>query len=102
MGLTTLNVSNILTTSIKLLPGEITYGEDLENALAQIFKQEIDWEIQSNILKSQGWTPVYIKYTTDDIISWCQLNIKGRYEFLGSNWMFEKSNDASHFILKWL
>ena len=87
--------------TVDLRPGEITYGEDLENEIAKILRQEIEWEIQSNFLKSQGWTPIYVNYTTDEIISWCQLNIKNRYEFLGSNWMFEKSNDASHFILKW-
>ena len=101
-----LNFNNLtqpvnITFSVDLQSSEVTYGEGLEEELAKIIKQEIDWEIRSNILKSEGWIPVRVEYTDDAIIAWCQLNVKGRYEFFDRNWLFQQEKDAMLFILTW-
>lgn len=87
--------------TVDLQSSEVTYGEGLEYELAQILRKEIDWEIQSDILKRLGWVSVKSNVITDEIVNWSQATIKGRYEFHGNHWMFENAKDASHFILKW-
>lgn len=81
--------------------------DDMENELAKVLAEEIDWEILTDIMISSGWTKVSIdrfrdRYHSIDIQSWLDDNCKGHYKNRGSTFVFEKAEDAEWFSLKWL
>lgn len=90
-----------ITCSVNLQSSEVSYGEGLEEELAENLRKIIDWETLSYSLQKNGWISVKIEHCNDEIISWSREHINGRCEFLDTHWMFENPNDASHFILKW-
>lgn len=89
--------------SIELQQGEPEYGESLEEELAKTLAEEIDWEIISSTLIENGWTRVTIPENSNilNVFHWVQDNIKGKNTHLRSDWIFQNSDDAAWFKLRW-
>ena len=78
------------------------YGKELEDELAKALQEEIDWEIMCDLMKSIGWTQVEIdRPSTEDILVWCEKNLKGKYKVHSYVWMFERPEDATWFTMRW-
>ena len=89
-----------ITATTKLHGVEL--GDELADAMNQAMAEEIDWQIQVNLMTQVGWHNV--KTPTDGnplVTEWVQENIKGRYKNRFDIWIFERSEDAVWFTLRW-
>lgn len=82
------------------------YVEDKIIELGEQIQKEIDFGILSDLLAESGWVKVKLDIwlssdKEDEIIKWVDRNLTGDYHYYGSNFVFEKSEDASWFILSW-
>lgn len=84
------------------------HGQELEDELAGVIKEEIDWEILSDILNNTlGWTKVLLeRYNSNqhavDIKNWIEENCKSNIKYRGTTFLFEDSKEAQWFSLRWL
>ena len=77
------------------------------DAAAQAIAEEIDWELISDMMVSAGWTIVNLsrfkdRYHAIDIDSWIEENCSGKHMKRSKTYVFEKSQDAEWFSLRWL
>jgi hypothetical protein len=80
----------------------VELGDELAIAMSQAIAEEIDWEIMCDLLSQAGWQKV--KAPTDGnplVTDWVQENVKGRYKNRFDIWIFERSEDAVWFTLRW-
>jgi hypothetical protein len=76
------------------------------NELSDELRQEIDFDLLSDILSAQGWTPVeFIPFTyskqAKDIADWTEQHCTGKWRHCGVKFVFERAADATAAILKW-
>ena len=83
---------------------------DLETALmSEMSRQladEIDSELMKSMLVSAGWTScnLDVLWSVDQVAKinkWLKRSCQGRYQQLGWYLLFENSNDATMYTLKW-
>jgi len=78
---------------------------DIEQALSDILRQEIDKELVIDMrcrdLISRGWTMVTIDAAMEDIGAWMQANIRGDWRAFHDRWLFEDADEAVLFTLRW-
>lgn len=92
---------------------------NLENEIAGTLAEEISKEIDKELLDTimfdllikEGWTETRVIPATGvspklfdwytDTAEWIHLNATGDYKLLKGQWLFEKSEDATLFILRW-
>ena len=79
--------------------------DDIEQALANILREEIDKELLVDLrcadLVNQGWTMARIDASIEDIGSWMQANIHGDWRAFHDRWLFENADDAVLLLLRW-
>ena len=80
---------------------------ELEERMSKILAEEIDWELISEMMVSAGWTIVNLsrfkdRYHAIDIDSWIEENCSGKHMKRSKTYVFEKSQDAEWFSLRWL
>ena len=83
----------------------------MDEAIANIANQmqkEIDNEIVERLTRDtlirNGWTTTDVRLAANDKIAtaaWCHLNATGDYKLLLGQWLFERAEDATMFILRW-
>ena len=76
------------------------------NKMTDDLRQEIDFEVLSQMLEEQGWTPIeFIPFTyskqSADIANWAEQHCVGKWRHYGVKFVFERAADASAAILKW-
>jgi hypothetical protein len=79
--------------------------EEIANELATQMQSEIDFRILSDMLvQACGWTKIELfgHHKKEDILSWCEKNIKDHYQHRGPSFVFENQGDAVNFTLKWV
>lgn len=80
--------------------------EQILNDAAKRMSEEIDFEILCGMLCDIGWTKVVLSPMTwetgDTIDLWVHKNIKSPHETMGLVWIFESSQDAMWFKLRWM
>jgi hypothetical protein len=80
--------------------------EQIINDAAQRMSDEIDFEILCSMLCQMGWTKVILspmtRETSDEIDLWVHKNIKNPHETMGLVWVFENSQDAMWFKIRWI
>ena len=100
----------MLTANWTIVPETKLHGVELEGelayAMATAIAEEIDWEILCDLMAQVGWHKVTAstQYSTDDytvIKEWLNENIKGDYKCRFNTWIFERSEDAMWFTLRW-
>jgi hypothetical protein len=77
----------------------------LDNMGNQIAK-EMDFHILADLLEGIGWTSVKLKRfhsnaNSVDINEWLETNCTGEWKNLSTRFIFEKTQDAEWFILRW-
>lgn len=83
------------------------YGADVEDEVARILQEEIDWEILCDIMVRAGWTKVETTWEVKPVEEiyelkvWCDTNLTGHRKGRGKVWLFEKAEDAEWFMLRW-
>ena len=80
--------------------------EEIVNRAGAEMSREIDREILWGMLQGLGWTRVMLPRLQDnrhaiDITHWLEQHAEKGYERRGRDFIFEDTNTASHFILKW-
>jgi hypothetical protein len=86
---------------------EQTQHPDLENEMAKILQEEIDWEILASMFVQSGWTMIDLprfhdRYEAVDVEIWIDENCSGKHIKRGKTFVFEKKQDAEWFSLRWL
>jgi hypothetical protein len=77
-------------------------GELLSNFLREEIDREIIREIEINHLVSCGWTKVSLDHPfPSDVDAWVRDNVQGGSRRYHSTWLFESSEDAVLFKLRW-
>jgi hypothetical protein len=81
---------------------EHEYVQKLTKDLAD----EIDFNVLGTLLVDSGWTRVELprfssRFHSIDIDIWIEQNCSGYVKSFGSKFLFEKSKDATLFILRW-
>jgi hypothetical protein len=84
----------------------VELGEDLATAMSQAIADEIDWNIMCDLMTQVGWHKVEAstRYSMDDyavVKQWLNEYIKGQYQCRFNTWLFERSEDAVWFSLRW-
>ena len=92
-------------TGTKKLHGVELEG-DLAAAMSQAIAEEIDWDIMCDLMTQVGWHTVKAstQYSMDDyaiVKEWMSLHVKGHYKCRHGTWIFEQSEDAMWFALRW-
>ena len=77
--------------------------DDVANAI----REGIDRELMFDLLASIGWTKVvlsnkFVPVPSREFYEWRKKNLTGQYKAHENLWVFEKSEDAAIFILRWL
>ena len=80
--------------------------KEIIEELGTQMQSEIDKEILWGMLVGLGWTRVLLprfhsREHSVDILEWVEENCKNPYERKDSEFIFENSEDAVNFILKW-
>ena len=80
--------------------------EELEAELAKVLQEEIDREVLFDLLVECGWTRIelpskWLPISGVEIHEWRQKNLKGKWKGHENTWLFEKSEDAVVFALRW-
>jgi hypothetical protein len=93
-----------ITTTTKLHGVELE-GE-LAAAMSQAIAEEIDWEVMCNLMTQGGWHKVKAstQYSMDDyaaVKEWLNEHLTGHYKCRFNTWLFECSEDAVLFSLRW-
>lgn len=78
----------------------------IEDDMANALREEIDWEILSDLLVECGWSKVqlsnkFLPVTGVELHEWREKNLTGSWKAHGSTWLFENQNDAVIFTLRW-
>ena len=79
--------------------------QKIADKLAKEISDQIDWNVLSEILISNGWTRVIrepIFNWNEDVTGWLDLIKIGHVRSMGNEWLFEKEQDAIMFSLRWL
>lgn len=67
---------------------------------------ERDFGILTEMLCELGWQKVILKPMTWEygaaVDLWVEQHVKGHHETMGLVWVFEKTEDANWFALRWL
>lgn len=84
----------------------MTLEEEIAESIAKDISKEIDEGIMVTMLVEIGWILVEFHHTEiiqiDNINSWLLANCSGQYRRLNKYYVFENSQDAEWFILRWL
>jgi len=80
--------------------------QQMLDEMGKRMSEEIDFEILCGMLCEMGWTKVILSPMTwetgDAIDLWVHKNIKNPHENMGLVWIFESSQDANWFTLRWM
>ena len=81
--------------------------DQIAENLSKEIAREIDKEILWGMLQGIGWIRVTLPSFVDnnhavDITYWLEENCKGRFERNGSDFLFERGEDAVIFTLRWM
>ena len=79
--------------------------QEIADKLAKEISDQIDWNVLSEILISNGWTRVIrepIFNWNEDVTGWLDTVRIGHVRSMGNEWLFEKEQDAIMFSLRWL
>lgn len=89
-----------ITATTKLHGVEL--GDELAGAMTLAIQEKIDWNIMCELLTQMGWHRVEAPTDGNPLVTeWVQENIKGRYKNRFDIWIFERSEDAFWFTLRW-
>jgi hypothetical protein len=64
-------------------------------------EQHIDRSITPLLYLEQNWVRIYINSSAAEAVEWAEQNVKHRYIYNSSVFLFECSKDAAWFALKW-
>lgn len=80
--------------------------QDIINRAGKAMSDEIDFTILSEMLIEIGWQKVILKpMSWEDgaaVDLWVEQNVKGHHQTMGLVWVFERSEDANWFAMRWL
>lgn len=83
--------------------------DEIMNQAAREFAAELDWEVMSGIMITTGWTKVTVNFgplmtesQAHEIKEWTREHCKGQIKSRNKTWLFEKSEDAIMFTLRWV
>jgi hypothetical protein len=86
---------------------DVNLEEEIATTLSNEISREIEKEILWGMLQGIGWIRVTLPSFVDnnhavDITYWLEENCKGRVERNGSDFLFERGEDAVIFTLRWM
>jgi hypothetical protein len=85
---------------------DIRLEDELVTHAAKQLSDDIDFEVISGILLEDGWSKVVLSPMTIEtsaaIDMWILKQCKGRHHTRGLVWIFERSEDAMWFKLRWI
>ena len=81
-------------------------SQEYEQEVARQIQAQIDREILFDILIECGWSKIALTsewslVSAADLHQWCEQNLTGKYQADENIWLFEKSQDAIQFALRW-
>jgi hypothetical protein len=81
----------------------VELGDELAGAMTLAIQEKIDWEILCELMTQVGWHTVKAEPPKDytAVKEWLSLHVKGHYKCRYSTWVFEQSEDAVLFALRW-
>jgi hypothetical protein len=84
----------------------VELGDDLAAAISQAIADKIDWDIICDLMTQVGWHRVEAntRFDIDNyaaVTEWLNEYVKGHYKCRFNTWLFERSEDAVWFALRW-
>jgi hypothetical protein len=85
---------------------DVELGDDLARAMSQAIADKIDWDIMCDLMTQVGWHRVEAntRFDIDNyaaVTEWLNEYVKGHYKCRFNTWLFERSEDAVWFALRW-
>ena len=93
--------------TVQLESAEPQFGETVMQDLARTYQEEVDWDMTCDMLTSIGWHRIDLDAEFhelrwhSEVKPWLQNNMQGMYRSRRNMWLFEKSQDAALFLLRW-
>lgn len=93
--------------TVELESGKPQFGETVIQDIARTYQEYLDWDMTCYMLTSIGWHRIELDAEFHEIRwhgevkPWLKDNMQGMYRSRGSTWLFEKSQDAALFLLRW-
>jgi hypothetical protein len=84
----------------------VELGDDLAGAMTLAIQDKIDWNIMCDLMTQVGWHRVEANTQFDidnyaAVTEWLNQHVKGHYKCRFNTWLFERSEDAVWFALRW-
>lgn len=77
----------------------------LDDDMAAILTEEIDWCIVTDILVESGWTEIIVPSTTPDnyikMQEWAKVTLHNDYQGRDNRWAFVDPSEAAMFAMRW-
>lgn len=85
---------------------DITIQEDIIDNMSKQIQEDIDQRIMFDLLIESGWTKIelpskWLPTSGVELHEWREKNLTGHYKAHENVWIFEKSEDAVIFALRW-
>ena len=84
---------------------DIDLSEDLFETAAKQLREDIDWEVYSDLLVTNfNWHRVRIdpeKAEAWQCVAWLHQNCAGRFDNYGAEFVFKDIHDLEWFVLRW-
>lgn len=83
---------------------DVTISDELSKMLAEQIQQEMDFEILTSLLVTQGYKLVKLDLSdkVSEVVKWCDSALVGKVStYGGRNWLFQNEEDIPFFLLRW-
>jgi hypothetical protein len=81
------------------------FDDEIAEEMAREIQKEIDEDIMASLLKNIGWIAIDFAFKDKrqviQVNSWLLENCQGHFRRLNMMFLFEKTQDAQWFVLRW-
>ena len=93
--------------TVELESSEPKFGETVIQDIERTYREVVDWLMACDMLTSIGWHRIELNVEFHElrwhgeVKPWLKDNMQGMYRSRENIWLFEKSQDAALFLLRW-
>lgn len=96
----------MVQSNISITLSTTAADKELQDQMAKILQEEIDWEILAGVFVKSGWTMIDLQRFHNakeavDVANWIEGNCTGKHMKRGKTFVFQNKQDAEWFTLRW-
>lgn len=81
--------------------------EKILSDAGEAIRQQVDWQVLAEALVDSGWysttldKPLWMAEEYYEVKCWVDHSVTGKYQTRGNQWIFEREEDLTLFLLRW-